>query len=71
MSKNFIHLFCGAGGLSLGFERAGFKCVGAINISKASLTYSETEIFLIVYLLIQIFQKLILENLVKKLEIKK
>ena len=37
MSKNFIDLFCGAGGLSLGFERAGFKCVGAIDISKACI----------------------------------
>ena len=35
MAKNFIDLFCGAGGLSLGFEKAGFKCVGAIDISKA------------------------------------
>ena len=35
MVKNFIDLFCGAGGMSLGFERAGFKCVGAIDISKA------------------------------------
>ena len=37
MTKNFIDLFCGAGGLSLGFERAGFKCVGAIDISKACI----------------------------------
>ena len=37
MSKNFIDLFCGAGGLSLGFERAGFKCVGAIDVSKACI----------------------------------
>jgi|TARA_B110000259_G_scaffold144507_1_gene162764 DNA (cytosine-5)-methyltransferase 1 len=37
VSKNFIDLFCGAGGLSLGFERAGFKCVGAIDISKACI----------------------------------
>ena len=35
MVRNFIDLFCGAGGMSLGFERAGFKCVGAIDISKA------------------------------------
>ena len=37
MTKNFIDLFCGAGGLSLGFERAGFKCVGAIDASKACI----------------------------------
>jgi len=37
LSKNFIDLFCGAGGLSLGFERAGFECVGAIDISKACI----------------------------------
>ena len=27
----FIDLFCGAGGLSLGFHRAGFRCVSAID----------------------------------------
>jgi DNA (cytosine-5)-methyltransferase 1 len=34
VSKNFIDLFCGAGGMSLGFEKAGFNCIGAIDISK-------------------------------------
>ena len=28
---NFIDLFSGAGGFSLGFEREGFKCIGAID----------------------------------------
>jgi len=37
VAKNFIDLFCGAGGFSLGFERAGFKCVGAIDISKSCI----------------------------------
>ena len=37
MAKNFIDLFCGAGGFSLGFERAGFKYVGAIDISKSCI----------------------------------
>ena len=35
--NNFIDLFCGAGGLSLGFERAGYECVGAIDNSKACI----------------------------------
>ena len=28
---NFIDLFCGAGGFSLGFKAAGFNCVGAFD----------------------------------------
>ena len=37
---NFIDLFCGAGGMSLGFEKAGFNCVGAIdNFSAACETH--------------------------------
>ena len=28
---NFIDLFSGAGGMSLGFEQAGFKCIGSID----------------------------------------
>ncbi len=36
----FIDLFCGAGGLSLGFQEANFKCVCAIdNNASAILTY--------------------------------
>jgi DNA (cytosine-5)-methyltransferase 1 len=36
----YIDLFAGAGGFSLGFTRAGFKCIGAVeNNIKASQTY--------------------------------
>lgn len=34
---NYIDLFCGAGGFSLGFKKAGFKCIGAIDNSKAAI----------------------------------
>ncbi len=33
----FIDLFCGAGGLSLGFRRAGFRCVCAIDSDKTAV----------------------------------
>lgn len=33
----FLDLFCGAGGLSLGFELAGHKCVAGIDNSKACI----------------------------------
>ena len=36
-SKNFIDLFCGAGGLSVGFENAGFKIAMANDIDDASI----------------------------------
>ena len=32
---NFIDLFCGSGGLSLGFERSGFKCELAIDFDES------------------------------------
>jgi len=70
VGKNFIDLFCGAGGLSLGFERAGYRCVGAIDVSKACIDTHKLN-FLIVFLLTLIFQRLNLTNLKKKLEIKK
>ena len=34
---NYIDLFCGAGGFSLGFQQAGFNCIGAIDNSKAAI----------------------------------
>ena len=37
MSSYFIDLFCGAGGLSLGFENAGFKCAAAIDNFEAAI----------------------------------
>lgn len=33
----FVDLFCGAGGLSLGFLKAGFRCVQAIDHDEASI----------------------------------
>jgi DNA (cytosine-5)-methyltransferase 1 len=35
-THNFIDLFSGAGGMSLGFENAGFKCVGSIDVFEAA-----------------------------------
>ena len=34
---NFIDLFCGAGGFSLGFEKEGFNCIGAIDNDKYAI----------------------------------
>lgn len=40
-NKNFIDLFCGAGGLSLGFEYEGFECLLAIDKWKDAIeTYN-------------------------------
>ncbi|MEI8183693.1 MAG: DNA cytosine methyltransferase [Desulfomonile sp.] len=40
LQPTFIDLFCGAGGLSIGFQEAGFKCVCAIdNNEPAIATY--------------------------------
>ena len=33
----FLDLFCGAGGLSRGFEAAGFKCLAGIDNSKSCI----------------------------------
>lgn len=38
----YADLFCGCGGMSLGFERLGFECVGAIDEDEdAAATYAE------------------------------
>jgi len=37
MDNTFIDLFCGAGGLSLGFQKAGFKCVAALDNFEAAI----------------------------------
>jgi|TARA_B100000315_G_C14560331_1_gene580219 DNA (cytosine-5)-methyltransferase 1 len=37
MYRYFIDLFSGAGGLSLGFEKAGFKCAAAIDNMEAAI----------------------------------
>lgn len=36
-TPTFLDLFCGAGGLTLGFERGGFRCVGAADWDNAAL----------------------------------
>ena len=37
VKKNVLDLFCGCGGLSLGFKRAGFNIVGGIDFDSDSL----------------------------------
>ena len=34
---SFVDLFCGGGGISLGFEQSGFKSVGAIDIDESAV----------------------------------
>ena len=36
-APTFLDLFCGCGGFSLGMERAGFKCVAAIDFNKEAI----------------------------------
>lgn len=41
-SPTYVDLFCGCGGMSLGFEQAGFSSVGAIDLDEnATATYAE------------------------------
>lgn len=37
MRKNVLDLFCGAGGMSLGFQNAGFKIIGGVDFDKAAM----------------------------------
>jgi hypothetical protein len=37
MPLTFIDLFCGCGGFTLGMERAGFKCLAAIDSNKEAI----------------------------------
>ena len=39
--KNFVDLFCGAGGLSRGLEMAGFQCVLGTDHNKSAMTTFE------------------------------
>ena len=44
MKKKIIDLFCGCGGLSLGFEQAGFEVAYAIDMwDKAIMTYNHRD----------------------------
>ena len=68
---NFIDLFCGAGGMTQGFENAGFNCVVGIDSSKACIaTHART--FQILYLFAKIsdrYPKTLKKNLNKKVKI--
>ena len=37
MRHNVLDLFCGAGGLSLGFKMAGFNIVGGIDFNQEAI----------------------------------
>lgn len=41
MKKNVLDLFCGAGGLSLGFKLAGFNIIGGIDFEKDAISTHE------------------------------
>ena len=44
MNFKILDLFCGAGGLSLGFEQAGFEIFGGVDFDKSA---SELYLYLI------------------------
>jgi DNA (cytosine-5)-methyltransferase 1 len=41
---NFIDLFCGCGGFTVGMERAGFKCLAAIDFNAEAVTTMQTNL---------------------------
>ena len=51
-----LDLFCGAGGLSLGFKLAGFQIVGGIDFQQDAI-YTHKKILKIVYPYVEILKK--------------
>lgn len=43
MAQTFISTFAGVGGFDLGFERAGLKCIGQVEIDKKCITVLENH----------------------------
>ena len=41
---NFIDLFCGCGGFTVGMERAGFKCLAAIDFNAEAITAMQANL---------------------------
>ena len=41
---NFIDLFCGCGGFTVGMERAGFKCLAAIDFNEEAVTTMQSNL---------------------------
>lgn len=50
-SLNFIDLFCGCGGFTLGMERAGFKCLAAIDFNVEAVATLQANLFHIKHVL--------------------
>ncbi|MEK6806627.1 MAG: DNA cytosine methyltransferase [Pseudomonadota bacterium] len=44
MSPSFIDLFCGCGGFTLGMQRAGFKCVAAVDMNPEAIATLRSNI---------------------------